>query len=99
MILKIFVISLFCEGLNILLSDGMLLGFIRTYLDNNLKPQSKIRYILKPIVFCHICFASFWGSIVYYLISDTFYIPEWLIIIISATYINGLLYNLKDKLE
>ena len=95
----IIIISLFCEGLNIILDEGMLLGFIRPWIDQRLKPQSFMRYVLKPIVFCHICFASVWGTIVYCLIVDQFLINEWIVCIISATYLNGLLYNLKQKIE
>lgn len=98
-ILKILVISLFCLGLDRLLQENMILGFIRPYLDNKLSPKSKLRYWLKPIVFCYVCFASFWGSIVYISISEYIYWPEWLICCIGATFINGLLYNLNGKLE
>ena len=99
MIITIVLISFFCQGLNILLEENMILGFIRVYLDRKLVGKETIKYWLKPIVYCHVCFASFWGSIVYVSITDQYIIQEWFICIVSASFLNSLLYNLRTKLE
>jgi hypothetical protein len=96
-IIKVFIISIFCQGLNVLLSENMILGFIRDYIYS--KNLSNIFiYILKPIVLCHLCFASFWGTIIYINISE-FNIIEYIICVVSASYFNVILGNIKSRTE
>ena len=60
-ILTIVIQSLFCLGFRTIISEGMILHFIRKPFENMKRPL----WILKPILHCVICFASFWGGLVF----------------------------------
>jgi hypothetical protein len=95
-ITRIIFISLFCNGLKILTWDGMLLHKPYSFIDD-LVQNEKIRYILKPIIFCVVCYASFWGGIMYY---SLYGIDKYIIfVLVGSVYLNYLLNRiLAEKL-
>lgn len=88
------IIALVCNGIEILFEDGMLLGWLRKWVDS--KVNDTWYNILKPVFFCVYCFASFWGSIVLVLLNVEFGIGFLLTLLISV-YFNKLLYKLIEK--
>lgn len=83
-ILTIIIQVLFCLGFRTLLSDGMILHFIRKPFENT-KHYSNWHIILKPIILCVICFSSFWGGLTFLFIHGV----KWEIIIccISSAFV------------
>ena len=72
MIEKIIIISLFVNGLQIVTSKGMLLGFVKDWLDKRLLIRTfeksgyveKPKWIYKPLLYCVRCMPSLWGCII-----------------------------------
>ena len=67
------------------------------------KRISKRKWLLNPIVACCACFASFWGSIIFWglnLLTFDFHwkmIPAWIFCCVSASFFNWLLWDKTDK--
>lgn len=95
-ITRIIFISLFCNGLKILTWDNMLLSRPYNYIDEKIVNET-LRYILKPILFCVVCYASFWGGIMYYCLYG---IDKYIIfVLVGSVYLNYLLNRiLAEKL-
>ena len=74
-LIKSLTVSLFCVGLRIVSSEGMILHFLRKpyeYLEN-LKNEDDISelgnfymYLMKPIIGCTTCMASVWSVVIDY---------------------------------
>lgn len=71
------------------------------------KYENKREWLLMPVINCIYCYPSFWGSIVYWLLT-LFVFPAavniqtlvaWPICCIAAVFTNGLLYSLFQKNE
>jgi len=90
---KTLIISLFCVGLRVISSEGMILYFIR-------KPYEKgsklTKAILKPIIGCVTCFAGIWTIIIelsYYSLSK-----YTILTIFMVACLNSIIYALYEKL-
>ena len=85
----ILIIGLFCTGLRMITAEGMIFYFLR-------KPYEKttgiIKYLLKPLIGCVTCMASFHGIWIYYTLKG-FNSVEMIICCIGAACINTLLYS------
>lgn len=57
-------------------------------------------FYLKPIILCVYCFPSFYGSIIYILLNGISFatLPQFFITIISSVILNGIIWNLYQKL-
>jgi hypothetical protein len=72
-----------------------------------LKKESEFIYkFLKPFILCVWCFASFWGSLVffamhyfYFLDLSTALIPIWIISVFACTFLNALLDGVLHKMD
>lgn len=102
-ITKIFIISAFCVGLKKMTEEGMLLHGVKNWLDNRIKSD----FIFMPVIGCHYCYASIWGSFVYWLISlygyhevmiDQLFVM-WPVICICCVFTNGVLYGILKHIE
>jgi hypothetical protein len=104
----ILIISLFCNGWYLITHDGMALDPLRKkYLDfagglelangfiewENYYPILKFLY--KPLFGCVICYASIWGSLVYWSIDNSWI--HYPIVIISSSCVNLLIKNIYDR--
>lgn len=89
----ILTISLFCVGLRTITDKGKIGYPLRQLVDTYL-PTS----IGKPLLLCATCMASFWGTLIY---STFFYqsLIQLILIIISASYLNAVLWALLNKLN
>jgi hypothetical protein len=95
-ITRIIFISLVCNGIKILTWDGMIFSRPYNYIDE-LVTNDTLRYLLKPIIFCVVCYASFWGGITYYCLYG---IDKYIIfVLLGSVYLNYLLNRiLAEKL-
>jgi len=59
-LIKAIIISLFCVGLRIISSPGMLLFFLRMPYDWAKDRSKVLHYLLKPVIGCGTCMASVW---------------------------------------
>lgn len=94
-LINIIIISLFCLGLRTILSDGMILHFIRKPFEGK-KGPGKYDYLLKPVILCVVCFASVWGASVFITLNGWDKMPELIICCISSTFI---IKAINDKVE
>ena len=100
---KIIIISLFCCGLKKAMGEGMILNGPSNWLSNVIKNDE----LLKPIVGCVYCFASFWGTLVYWGLTLNVFmdnicprtITEWIIVCVCCIFTNGLFYGIISKYE
>jgi hypothetical protein len=104
----ILMISLFCLGLREVTDDidGGRIGYPlrKWFVDNT--PE----YIMKPIIVCCACMASFWGTVIYWLVLihyagdllheickwETYGL--WIFCCLAASYINTILWVLRNKM-
>ena len=96
MIETLFWMVTFCVGLQISLEQGMILHPLYRFLDR--KIQSK--WLRKPLFDCVYCFASIWGTTVYWTIQimgKNIYgykpLVYWIILTFACVYVNGVLYH------
>jgi len=99
-------ISLFCLGIREITDDiGGRIGYpLKEFLLTKEIPE----WILKPVILCVTCMASFWGSLLYFtlivlehgfnnLCEISTYII-WIIVCFSVSFLNTLLWALRNKL-
>ena len=89
----ILTISLFCVGLRTITDKGKIGYPLRQLVDTHLPV-----IIGKPLLLCAPCLASFWGTIIYFAIYNNS-IGEWILVVISASYLNALLWSSLEKLK
>ena len=108
-LIKSLIISLFCVGLRIVSSKGMILWFLRApyevlvvwknrseYLLNSKFLHSALIYILKPIIGCCTCMASVYTILIELMYYD---LSKWTIItIFIVAAMNSIGYAVYDKL-
>lgn len=102
-ICKILIISAFCVGLKKMTEENMILNKPFNWLYESDMPD----WIFKPLIGCHYCFASLWGSIVYWIVSiygcHEVMINQllwmWPVICICCVFTNGLLYGILKHAE
>lgn len=84
--------------INIAYDDGVV--YVRKLTIKRIKQR---KWLLKPIVACCTCFASFWGSIIFWglnLLMFDFHwkmIPAWMFCCVSASFFNWLLWDKINK--
>ena len=104
-LIDILIIGIFCNGWFIITRDGMILDGFRIWLDQSIKPTSILRHLYTPFIGCIICMSSFWGSLIYYIISDItpqnigIIAMNYPIVIIGAAFGNYLLFNLLELIK
>lgn len=82
-----FLISLFCLGLRTITDDGKIAYPLRRLV------QKLPSNLGKPILLCCACMSSVWGTIIYwYFFGNS--IPEWILVTISASFLNSILWEL-----
>lgn len=103
------VISTFTCGLRLTTQEGMIferlfVGVLRKR--NPMDPNSAYvmpAWIRKPLIGCVYCMPSFWGTIIFWLVTYLFvgmayaYIVTWVLSIFSASFINTILYGYVDS--
>ncbi len=92
------IIALFNNGLKLLLSDGMLLNNIYEYLNNRITNDT-VRYWMKPLIFCVVCFSSFWGIVVLALLGNLHNINEVILSCICAIPLTLFIFLVNDNLN
>ena len=86
------IISLFCTGLRIISGEGMIFYFLRKPYENS---QGILQQILKPIIGCVTCMASFHGIWIYiYLHGFSF---DLVLCCIGAAFLNTLFYKIAES--
>jgi hypothetical protein len=93
--IDIIIISLFCNGINLIMSDGFILNPIKLYADRNCPKW--LRWLYTPIFGCVVCMASFWGSIGYVLIHPIG--KDYPVIIVCVAFLNLFTNQLLNKIE
>lgn len=91
---------MFCNGLRHLTEAGMLLHSLHNWCEVKL-PE----WVYMPVIGCIYCYASFWGTIIYWLLtmygfSDPISIEAiimWPIVCVSCVFTNGLFYGIISK--
>ena len=97
-LLKALIISLFCVGLRIISSPGMIFYFLRMPYEWSQTHSQLLKYILKPVIGCGTCMASVWTiaiEIGYY--NNTFTVQSVIIAFIVAS-LNSIIYAYFEKL-
>lgn len=100
---KIFIISMFCVGLKKMTEEDMILHGVERWLDKRIK--SDLAY--KPLIGCVYCYASLWGSLIYWILSiygyrEMFYFQLlclWPVVCICCVFLNGVLYGILKFFE
>ncbi len=109
-ILFVFVGGLICNGWNIATRIGMVFGFWEKYWEQftqiDLEHAAVFKYpewLRKPISSCVICYASIYGSIIFWItyICVPYYFPIaitkviliWIMFTLSLVYMNNFLHN------
>jgi len=98
-LLKALLISLFCVGLRIISSPGMIFYFLRMPYEWSQRHSQLLKYILKPVIGCGTCMASVWTIVIelgYY--NNTFN-AELIIIAFMVAALNSLIYAYFEKLS
>ena len=98
-LLKALIISLFCVGLRIISSPGMIFYFLRQPYEWSQRHSQLLKYILKPVIGCGTCMASVWTiaiEIGYY--NNTFSVQSVIIAFIVAA-LNSLIYAYYEKIS
>lgn len=90
-LLTIAIQVLFCLGLRQLLSEGMILHFIRKPFEN----KKRNHWILKPFILCVVCFSSVWGGSVFIALHGFLPIP----LIISCVSTAFIIRVINDKMD
>lgn len=118
-ITKLFLISAFCVGWKVLTSEGMRLHPLAKWFKRMVEgrppgpsePRRKWKkrgeWIYKPVFGCVMCYASFWGSIVYWVLTVFVFqhgvtiqtLTAWPLICIMAVGLNGFFYGVFCKYE
>ena len=98
-LIKALIISLFCVGLRIISSPGMIFYFLRMPYEWSQTHSQLLKYILKPVIGCGTCMASVWTiaiEIGYY--NSTFTVQSVIIAFIVAA-LNSLIYAYYEKIS
>lgn len=87
LLIKSLIISLFCVGLRIASSPGMVLYFLRKPFENL---EGWKNYLAKPVILCSTCMASVWTIVIEY---AYFELSIWTILIIFVVAaMNSIIY-------
>lgn len=70
-------------------TDTEVFGFVRYYL-TKLLYRTRLRALLKPLISCPICMASFWGSLFYLELSTKINPVQWAIALLAISGLNRL---------
>lgn len=95
LIVEIIFISLFCNGLAIISSEGYVLHPFKIWMNNTFPEESKLRFLYNPIVGCVVCYASFWGSIMYWILAtpSLFSLALWPFVVTTVSAVNLFIYK------
>ena len=92
---SIIVNTLFCLSIRTLMMENMLLHFLRKPFEKRNDKKKKIPKWAYPLVWCVVCFASFWGGICFITLNG-FMWRELIITCISSTF---LIKIINDKMD
>lgn len=92
-ILTIFIMSLFCLGIDRMMEQNMLFESARKPFEN-LK-NKWLKEFIKPIVLCVTCFASTWGTLAFICLHglNTSLIPYWILCLVATAFVNTFIKN------
>jgi hypothetical protein len=95
LLFEILFISLFCNGLALISSEGYLLSGFKEWLNSAIPEESKLRFIYNPIIGCVVCYASFWGSVIYWILySPTLLsLALWPFVVTASSALNLFIYK------
>lgn len=104
-LINMVIISLFCAGLKQATEPGMLLCRLNDWLWHFAGADPAWWYY--PILGCVYCFASLWGSAIYWLLELFVWDYEvtastwimWPVTCVACVFLNGIMYNMLKKLE
>jgi coenzyme F420-reducing hydrogenase gamma subunit len=97
-LIKALIISLFCVGLRIISSPGMIFYFLRQPYEWAQRHCNILKHLLKPVIGCGTCMASVWTIAIelgYY--NGTFN-AELVIIAFIVAALNSLIYAYFEKI-
>jgi len=86
-VLTVLAMSLFCQGIDILFQNGMLLNPVRKWGE-----RQKFQLILKPLFLCHECFASTYGSVAFLLLNDVSIL--WPVACVCCIPVNAIIFRI-----
>lgn len=94
-ILDILLISLFCNGLAIISSEGYVLHPFKIWMNEVFHEDSKFRFLYNPIIGCVVCYASFWGSIMYWILIKPCWLSFvlWPFVVTAVSAVNLFIYK------
>lgn len=96
-LIKSLVISLFCVGLRIISSPGMLLYFLRQPYEWAQNKTNILKHLLKPVIGCGTCMASVWTIAIELTYYNELSLKTFIIMFIVAA-LNSILYAYYEKL-
>lgn len=108
----IVLISLVCNGLYLVTSEGYLLYFVREWLDKKLIKSRKteggiliqeeeISWLYYPLLYCIVCMASFY-SLIWFLLFENLTLANYLrlpFVMAGVSFLNLFLWNLLIKIN
>lgn len=95
LLFEILFISLFCNGLALISSEGYVLYGFKSWMNETFHEEHKLRFIYNPVIGCVVCYASFWGSIIYWVLAEPTLYSLLLcpFVIIASSGVNLFIYN------
>lgn len=95
LLFEILFISLFCNGLALISSEGYVLYGFKSWMNETFHEEHKLRFIYNPVIGCVVCYASFWGSIIYWILAQPtlFSLIIWPFVITAVSSVNLFIYN------
>ena len=97
LLIKSLTISLFCVGLRIVSSPGMILYFLRMPYEWAQKNNKALTWILKAVIGCGTCMASVWTIAISFVYYNTLEL-ETIVIIFVVAALNSVIYGIFEKL-
>lgn len=87
-IITLAVSSFACVGLRVVTTDGMVLGVLSRW------AQKWPDWLAKPLVRCVACYASVYGTLLYWLLIDEWSWKQYPVFVLALAFLNYLFYSL-----
>lgn len=97
-LIKALIISLFCVGLRIISSPGMIFYFLRMPYEWSQRHSQLLKYLLKPVIGCGTCMASVWTIVIEFGYYNSTFNIELIIIAFIVAALNSIIYAYFEKL-